>query len=55
MWSKLSSNLWVPHLTTVHHILRYIPGTLDHGFFAISAYADIDRTGSPDTRQSTTR
>lgn len=61
MWSKLLSNLWVPHLPSVHHILHYIHGTLDNGFFCsasllqLSAYAGVDRTGCPDTLQSTTR
>lgn len=59
--SRYVCKLHKSHLSVVHRILQYIRGTLDHGLFYCStsslhrrAYANADRAGCPDSRQSTT-
>lgn len=59
--SQFVSNPHRPHLTAVHCIVRYLCGRSDKGLFYssrslhLTAYADVDWAGCPDTRRSTTR
>ena len=50
----------VEHMTTLHRILRYVKGTLDHGLqlykssiSSLLSYIDDDWGGCPDTHRST--
>lgn len=50
------------HLAFVKQIIRYVKGTLDHGFqlhtssaSTLSAYSDADWAGCPNSRRSTSR
>ncbi|XP_062011589.1 uncharacterized mitochondrial protein AtMg00810-like [Rosa rugosa] len=59
--SQFMSQPHVTHLVAVKRILRYVKGTLGHGlFFApqrqpvhLSAYSDVNWTGCPTSRRST--
>ena len=59
--SQFISHPHKPHLQAVYRILRYVKGTRDRGLFypstsslQLTAYADADWAGCPDTRRSTT-
>jgi hypothetical protein len=60
--NKSSSSCMLPptHMNLVKHILRYIKGTINHGFHLsrspsseLVIYSDADWAGCPDTRRST--